>query len=166
MNYKDKAIEINDTQIKFKNKTLVFFVIVYTPLLISSLIISRGEFIFSLSSLAGLIIGLIVAFLILRLFVGLYFKSNINLNDIDYIKVQVWDKSIDKNRNFWGTGKYKYHFPTGINKKTNPNVFFVHIKERKAAVGFAPENMGNVVAVLKERGVKVIENNLDYNNKE
>ena len=161
MNYKDKTFEINDEQIKFKNKTLVLFIVIYTPILISSLFFPRigSEFTTSsiIGAIVGLIIGLVVAFLILRLFVGIYLKSTISLKDIDYVKVQVWDKSIDKNRDFWGTGKYKYHFPTGINKKTNPNVIFVHIKNRKAAVGFVPENRENVVAVLKERGIKVIE---------
>lgn len=105
--------------------------------------------------IVGTLFGLIIGILIIRLFVGLYFKNTIDFSSIDYVKTQTWNKSIDKERNVWGTGKYKYHFPTGINKKSNPEVFFIHIKERKAAVGFVPDNMENVISVLKERGINI-----------
>ncbi len=151
MNYKDKLIEIDDTRIKFKNNIFVFFMITFIPLFIFSVTSSKGD----ISSVASSLLGLLTVFMIIRLYLGIYLKNQINLSDIDYINVQTWDKSIDENRNFWGTGKFKYHFPTGLNKKTNPNVIFVHIKGRKAAVGFVPENMDNLLSVLKERGIKV-----------
>lgn len=154
MIYKDSKFEIDDKQIKFKNGIFLLFLIIFISIFTSSLMFSKGNFfITTISSFIGLIIG----FLIIRLFVGMYLKNTINLLDIDYVKAQVWNKSIDKNRDFWGTGRYKYHFPTGINKQTNPKVIFVHIKERKSAVGFVPENMENAMSVFKERGIKVIE---------
>ncbi len=114
---------------------------------------SKGNLLTVISSITGLI----MAFLIIRMFIGFYFKNTIKLSDIEYVKAQIWDKSVDKERNFWGTGKYKYHFPTGLNKNTKPKVIFVHIKERKAAVGFTPENYENTISVLKNRGIKVVE---------
>ncbi len=152
MNYKDKTFEIDDNQIKFNNRTYFVFLIIFIPIFTSSLMFSKGNFLIAISSFIGLIIG----FLVIRLFVGMYLKNTIDLSDIDYVKTQIWDKSIDKDRDFWGTGRYKYHFPTGINKRTNPKVIFVHIKERKSTVGFVPENWGNAISVLKEKGVKII----------
>jgi hypothetical protein len=151
MNYKDKTFEIDDNQIKFKNGIFMYFMIIFIP--IFSLIFSKGNIL----SIAASITGLIIAFFIIRLFIGFYFKHTIKLSDIEYVKAQIWDISIDKIRDFWGTGRYKYHFPTGLNKKTNPKVIFVHIKDRKAAVGFVPENCENAISVLRERGIKIIE---------
>ena len=153
MNYKDKTFDINDNQIKFKNRIFVLFLIIFIPIFTTSLIFSKGNILVA----TFLFIGLMIGFLFIRLFVGMYLKNTIELSDIDYVKAQIWDKSIDKDRDFWGTGRYKYHFPTGINKQTNPKVIFVHIKERKSAVGFVPENYVNAISVLKERGVKIIE---------
>ncbi len=154
MNYKDKTFEIDNNRIKFKNEIFVFFLIIFIPIFTTSLIFSKGNFlIVAISPFIGLIIG----YLVIRLFVGMYLKNTIDLSDIDYVKAQIWDKSIDKNRDFWGTGRYKYHFPTGINKQTNPKVIFVHIKERKPAVGFVPENCENAISVLRDRGIKIIE---------
>lgn len=153
MNYKDKTFEIDDNQIKFKNGVFVLFMIIFISILTPSLFFYKGNII----SIAASITGLITVFFIIRLFIGFYLKNTIKLSDIEYVKAQIWDISIDKNRNFWGTGRYKYHFPTGLNKKTNPEVIFVHIKDRKAAVGFVPENSENAISILKYRGVKVIE---------
>ncbi len=152
MNYKDKTFEIDDNQIKFKNRIHFVFFIIFISIFTSSMMFSKGNFLIAIYSLIGLIIG----FLFIRLFVGMYLKNTIDLSDIDYVKAQIWDKSIDKNRDFWGTGKNKYHFPTGINKKINPEVIFVYLKERKSTVGFVPENWENAISVLKEKGVKII----------
>ena len=153
MNYYDKAFKIEENQIKFKNRTFVLFMIIFIPIFTTSLAFSKGNILIASFTIIGGIIG----FLFIRLFVGMYLKNTINLSDIDYVKVQTWDKSIDKDRNFWGIGRYKYHFPTGINKQTNPKVIFVHIKERKSTVGFVPENCENTISALRERGIKITE---------
>ena len=155
MIYKDSKFEIDDKQIKFKNGILVPLLIIFISMFTISLFFSKGNFLNAMSSFIGLIIG----FLIFRSFVGIYLKNTIDLSNIEYVKAQMWDKSIDKDRNFWGTGRYKYHFPTGINKKTNPKVIFVHLKKRKAAIGFVPENFENTISALKEKGIKIIEVN-------
>lgn len=148
MNYKDKTFEIDDIQVKFKNGILLYW-IVFIPIVS----FTKGDIFTALFSL----LGIIIAFFILKFVIPFYFKSTIELSDIEFVQAQIWDESIDKKRNFWGVGLFKYHFPTGLNKKANPKVIFVHIKDRKGAVGFVPENMDNLIAVLKERGVKVIE---------
>ena len=151
MIYKDSKFEIDDKQIKFRNGVFFPFLIIFISLSASSFMFSKGNVL----QIVGTLFGLIIGIFIIRLFVGMYFKNTIDLSSIDYVKTQTWNKSIDKERNFWGTGKYKYHFPTGINKKTNPEVFFIHIKERKAAVGFVPDNMENVISALKKRGINI-----------
>ena len=151
MIYKDSKFEIDDKQIKFRNGVFFPFLIIFISMSASSFMFSKGNVL----QIVGMLFGLIIGIFIIRLFVGMYFKNTIDLSSIDYVKTQTWNKSIDKERNFWGTGKYKYHFPTGINKKTNPEVFFIHIKERKAAVGFVPDNMENVISALKKRGINI-----------
>ena len=151
MIYKDSKIEIDNMQIKFKNGVLIPFLIIFISMATFSFMFSNGN----LLQLSGTAVGLIIGFLIIRLFVGMYLKNSIDLSSIDYVKRQIWDLSIDKNRNFWGTGQYEYHFPTGINKKTNPEVLFVHIKGRKAAVGFVPDNIENMISTLKEKGINI-----------
>ncbi len=153
MNYKDKTFEIDNNQIKFKNRIFMIFMVIFIPIFTTSLMFSKDNFLIAVSSFLGLIIG----FLVIRLFVGMYLKNTIDLSEIDYIKAQRWDENIDKDRNFWGTGRYKYHFPTGLNKKTNPKVIFIHLKERKSAVGFVPENFEIILSVFRERGVRIIE---------
>ena len=152
MNYKDKNFEIDDNQIKFKNGVFVLLMIIFISILTPSLFFNKVNII----SIAGSITGLITLVFIIRFFFGMYLKNTIKLSNIEYVKAQIWDKSIDENRNFWGNGRYKYYFPTGLNKKTNPKVIFVHIKNRKADVGFVPENLENVISVLKEKGIKII----------
>jgi len=151
MNYKDKSFEIDENQIRFKNTTLIPYLIIFGGVFTTSLIYSKG----SILTAAASIIGLIIGFILLRLFIGMYLKSSIDLADISYIKAQTWNKSIDKYRNFWGIGRYKYHFPTGINKKTNSQVIFIHIKDRELAVGFVPENFDEAISVLKFRGIEI-----------
>ena len=151
MNYKDKSFEIDENQIKFKNTTLISFLVIFVAMFMTSLIFSKGNILIATSSIIGLILG----FLILRLFIGMYLKNTIDLADISYVKEQMWNKSIDKDRNFWGVVRQKYYFPTGLNKKANPQVIFVHIKGKKAAVGFVPENFDNVISVLKDKGIEI-----------
>ncbi len=151
MIYKDSKFEIDDKQIKFRNGVFFPFLIIFISISAAAFMFSKGNFLQIGSTLVGSIIG----FLIIRLFIGMYLKNTIDLSSIDYVKTQTWNDNIDKDRNFWGTGKYKYHFPTGINKKTNPEVIFIHIKERKAAVGFVPDNMKNVISILKEKGIYI-----------
>ncbi len=153
MIYKDSKLKIDDMKMMFKNGLFIPFLIIFTSSTTFSFIFSRGD----IFQLTGTVVGLIIGFLILRMFVGMYLKNTIDLSNIDYVKIQVWNKDIDKDRNFWGTGKFKYHFPTGINKKANPEVIFIHIKMRKAAVGFVPENMDNVITVLNEKGIRIID---------
>jgi len=151
MIYKDSKFEIDNVQIKFKNRVFFRFVNIFISISTFYFIFSKGNFLLLVTTAVGLIIG----FLFIRLFVGMYLKNIIYLSRIDYVERRIWDKNIDKERNFFGTGKFKYHFPTGINKKLNPEVIFVHLKGRKAAVGFVPDNMENVISALKEKGIKI-----------
>ena len=149
MIYKDSKIEIDNMQIKFKNGVLIPFLIIFISMATFSFMFSNGN----LLQLSGTAVGLIIGFLIIRLFVGMYLKNSIDLSSID-CKEQIWDLSIDKNRNFWGTGQYKHHFPTGINKKTNPEVLFVH-KRQKSSSWFVPDNIENMISTLKEKGINI-----------
>ncbi|WP_159523891.1 hypothetical protein [Sunxiuqinia indica] len=151
MNYKDKLFEIDEKQIKFRNKTLFPFLIISVSLVMTSWMFSKDNILTAASS----IIGVFLAFLLFRLFVGLYLNNTINLSDISFVKAQQWNMSIDKNRNLLGVVRYKYHFPTGLDKKTNPRVIFIHVKEKKTAVGFVPEHFDNAISVLKDRGIEI-----------
>lgn len=151
MNYKDKSFEIDEIQIKINNRILITYLLIFTPIVTVLFISSKSNLLSAILS----IIGVITAFLIFRAFVSMYLKSTIDLSEISYVESRIWDKSIDEDSNFWGTGRYKYHFPTGLNKKTNPKVIFVHRKEKKLAVGFVPENFENAISVLKEKGIKI-----------
>ena len=152
MIYKDSKFEIDDKQIKFKNGTFLLFLIPFVSISTYSFMVSKGNILQVTAALIGLRIGIIV----IRQFVGLYLKNTIDLSSVDYVKRQFWNKTIDEERNFWGIGKFKYHFPTGINKNTNQEVIFIHIKGKKAVIGFVPENMENVIAVFKEKDIRII----------
>jgi hypothetical protein len=152
MTYKDKTFEINDQQIKFNNKTILPF-IAFPPIILMMLAAGKTADTTFLNNYIGVTLGVILGLYILHLLTGIYLKNNIELSNIDYVRVHTWDGSIDKDRNFWGTGRYKYHFPAGLNRKEKPQVILVHIKNRKGAVGFVPENIDNVVSALKVRGI-------------
>lgn len=155
MNYKDKSFEINEDQIKFKNKTLSTYPIIAISTLFAFLFFGYPQGLsYMLFSALGGVIGFGLAF---GVFIKLYWKNTIDLAEIADVKVRVWDVSIDKDTNFWGIGNYRYHFPTGFNKKTNPKVLFIHRKEKNLAVGFVPENCENAISVFKEKGIKIIE---------
>jgi len=62
-------------------------------------------------------------------------------------------------RNFWGIPKFRYHFPTGLDKKSNPKVIFVHRKNEKLVIGFAPDNCISTISAFRENGINVIETN-------
>lgn len=156
MNYKDKTFEIGDSQIKFKNNTFVIYLSMFITLGFAFGFFGlRQGTIQMLFSLLGVVLGTALTF---GVFIRLYWKNTIELSNISLVKVRTWDLSIDKDRTFWGGSKYKYHFPTGLNKKTNSIVIFIHRKDKKLAVGFVPDNMENVISVLKEKGVKIITN--------
>jgi len=150
MNYKDKTFEIEDNHIEFKNRIFVLLMIIFISTL-SSLFLYKWDVIYT----TGLIVGLLLVFFIIRFFFRMDLKNTIKLSDIEYVKVQIWDKSNDGNKKKLRNGREKYYFPTGLNKKKNSKVIFVHIKGRKTAVGFVPENMENVISVLKEKGIKI-----------
>lgn len=158
MNYKDKSFEIGASQIKFKNNTFGIYLSIFISVGITSGFfgLKQGTN-FILFSLLGVVLGAALTF---GVFIRLYWKNTIDLSDISLVKVRTWDLSIDKDRNFWGSGNYKYHFPTGLNKKENSTVIFIQRKEKKLAVGFVPENYEKAILVLRERGVKIIEENI------
>ena len=157
MIYKDSTFEISENQVKFKNRIMLFFLSIFIAS-IFNLCLSSIFSMYKVNVLNAvfMLIGLVFAFLIFKSFTGLYLKNTINLSNIEYVRIHTWDNSIDKDRTFWGTGRYKYHFPTGINKKKNPQVILLHIKDRRAAVGFVPENIENVISVLDEKGIKIL----------
>jgi hypothetical protein len=150
MNYKDKSFEIDNNQIKFKNNIFLIYLVIF--------IATGTAFGTFNNSILPSIIGAILAYLLaFGVFIRIYWKNTIDISEISQVKVRMWNSTIDKDRNFWGIGNYKYYFPAGINKKTNPKVIFVHRKEKELAVGFIPENWENLISVLKKRGVKIIE---------
>lgn len=150
--HSDPKIEIDHDQIKFKNTSIVIFVIVFFTMCTSSVFFSKGNFV----TIAGSLTGFILLYPILRFSFRPYLKNSISLSAIDYVKLGVWNNSISKDRNFWGIARYPYFFPCGFNKKANAEIIFVHIKNRKGAVAFAPENCEHTIAVLKQRGIKIV----------
>ena len=156
MNYKDKTFEIDDEQIKFENKTFILYLPIFIAILSSTFFINRHNLIVMLCSFFGMALGLTIAF---RVFIRLYWKSRINLSDISFVELKSWNSDIDKMRNFWGIPKFRYHFPTGFDKKSNLKVIFVHRKKEKLAIGFVPDNCIATISAFQEKGIKVVENN-------
>ncbi|HKJ40743.1 MAG TPA: hypothetical protein VKA27_01570 [Sunxiuqinia sp.] len=154
MNYKDKTFEIDNDHIKFKNKTFILYLPIFIALLTSTILFNRDGFIALLSSFFGVALGLIIIF---RVFILLYWRNNINLSDISFVEVRNWNSDIDKMRNFWGVPKFRYHFPTGLDKKSSPKVIFVHRKKGKLVIGFAPTNCIATISAFRENGIKVVE---------
>jgi hypothetical protein len=156
MTYKDKTFEIDDEQIKFENKTFILYLSIFIAMLSSTFFINRHNLIVLLCSFFGMALGLTIAF---RVFLRLYWKSTINLSDISFVELKSWNSDIDKMRNFWGIPKFRYHFPTGFDKKSNSKVIFVHLNKEKLAIGFAPTNCIATISAFQEKGIKVVENN-------
>jgi hypothetical protein len=146
MNYKDQSFEINENQIKFKNNTFFIYVIIFFS-------IGTFSFFSHWFAIIGLCIGFAIAF---GIFIPLYWKNTIDISEISKVKIGVWDSSIDKDKNFWGAPKYKYHFPTGFDKKTTPQVIFVQRRNKTLAVGFVPDNCNKVISILQDRGISII----------
>ena len=159
MNYKDKSFGIDNNQIKFRNNTFIIYLIIF---------ISTGTGLASMNnsillSFLGLIIGYLLTF---GVFIHFYWKNSIDISEISQINIRIWNSNIDKDRNFWGIGNYKYHFPTGIDKKDNPKVIFIHRKGKELAIGFVPENWENLIKVLNNKGIKIIEETLQIDEQE
>jgi ABC-type amino acid transport system permease subunit len=161
MNYKDKLFEIENNQIKFRNNTFIIYLIIFVSF--GTALVSMNNSI--LFSILGLVIASLLAF---GVFIRLYWKNSIDISEISQVNIRIWNSNIDKDRNFWGIGNYKYHFPTGINKKDNPKVIFIHRKGKELAVGFVPENWENLIKVLKMKGIKIVEETfqIDTRNKQ
>jgi hypothetical protein len=156
MSYKDKTFEIDGEQIKFENKTHNLFLPIIIAILSTTLFFNNHGFISFLCGFLGMALGLTIAF---RVFIRLYWKSIINLSDISFVELKSWDSDIDKMRNFWGIPKFRYHFPTGFDKKSNSKVIFVHRNKEKLAIGFAPTNCIATISAFQEKGIKVVESN-------
>jgi len=62
-------------------------------------------------------------------------------------------------RNFWGTPKFRYHFPTGLDKKSNPKVIFVYRQEKKLVIGFTTDNFAATISAFRDNGINVVESN-------
>ncbi|MCT4587663.1 MAG: hypothetical protein N4A71_07565 [Carboxylicivirga sp.] len=152
MIYKDPKLEINDQQLKFRNDTAVLFFILFISIFSFSILFTKGNFLMAMTSA----LGLAMAFLLHTLFSGLYFKSSIDLSAINYISVKKWDNSIDKKRNFWGKALFKYHFPTGINKKARPVVLLVHITNKDSAIGFVPKDLSQALETLNQKDIAIL----------
>ena len=156
MIYKDGTFEICEDQIRFKSKTAIIFLATLIPMVVTSSILSKGNSVYYNIGLAfGLGFGLVLAFHFFRIY-GMYLKNTntIDLSNIEYVRIHTWDNGIAKDKNFCGTGRHNYYFPMGIKNKKMPQVIF-HIKGKKAAVGFVPENIENVISVLSERGITI-----------
>ena len=156
MNYKDKTFEIDGNYIKFENKTFILYLPIFIAILTSTLVLNSHGLIALFSSFFGVALGLTIAF---RVFFSLYWRNKINLSDISFVEVRNWNSDIDKMRNFWGIPKFRYHFPTGLDKKSNPKVIFVHRKKGKFLIGFTPTNCISTISAFQENGINVVENN-------
>jgi len=156
MNYKDKTFEIDGNYIKFENKTFILYLPIFIPILTSTLVLNSHNIIVLFSSFFGVTLGLTIAF---RDFFSLYWRNKINLSDISFVEVRNWNSDIDKMRNFWGIPKFRYHFPAGLDKKSNPKVIFVHRKKGKILIGFTPTNCISTISAFQENGINVVENN-------
>ena len=154
MIYKDSKIEIGKVQMKFKNNTGLLFLIIFLITFFTSWTAHNNNLITPISS----ILGLMFLVMLIQIFSPVYLKNSINISDISHIKIQDWNKNIDKDRNFWGIAKYKYHFPTGINKKKSQKVIFVHRKKKILAIGFVPDNCDLSLAAFTELGIKIESN--------
>lgn len=156
MNYKDKTFEIDGEQIKFENKTHNLFLPIIIAILSTTLFFNNHGFVSLLCGFFGMALGLTIAF---RVFIRLYWKSIINLSDISFVELKSWNSDIDKTKNIWGTPIFRYHFPSGFDKKSNPKVIFIHRKKEKLAIGFVPDNCIATISAFQEKGIKVVENN-------
>ncbi len=154
MIYKDKTFEIDSNHIKFENKTFISYLPIFITLLSSTIFFNSHGLIVRLISFFGTALGLIIVF---RVFILLYWRNNINLSDISFVEVRNWNSDIDKKRNFWGVPKFRYHFPTGLDKKSKPKVIFVHRKKEKLVIGFAPTNCIATISAFRENGIKIVE---------
>jgi hypothetical protein len=155
MDYKDNTFEVDNTQIKIRKNTFIGIL----PSLISTALVFgfiglKHDILSILIRVFGAVSGYCLVFVF---FMRAYWKSTIDLRDIAQIKIVIWDNNIDKNRYFFGTPKYRYHFPGGLNKKNNQVVIFVEKRGSKLAVGFVPENLEMAIEVFKERGIKIVD---------
>src|ERR1035437_8416026 len=154
MNYKDKTFEIDGDRIKFENKTFILYLPIFIALLSSTLFLNCHDLIALLCSFFGVAMGLIISF---RVFILLYWRNKINLSDISFVEVRNWNSDIDKIRNVWGGPKFRYHFPSGLDKKGNPKVIFIHRKKEKLVIGLAPTNCIATISAFRENGINVVE---------
>ena len=150
MNYQDKSFKVDNNQVKFRNNTFIMHLIIFVST-VTALTLMNNSILFSI---LVMVIGYPLAF---GIFIRLYWKNSIYIPEISQVNITFWNSDIDKDRNFWGIGNHKYHFPTGINKKDNPKVIFIHRKGKELAVGFIPENWENLIQVLKMNGIKIVE---------
>ena len=158
MNYKDKTFEIDGDHIKFENKTFILYLTIFFVLFSSILFINNHGIIATISMFFVVTLGLLIFF---RVFILIYWRNKINLSDISFVEVRNWNSDLDRKRNFWGIPKFRYHFPAGLNKKSNPEVIFVHRKEKKLAIGFVPDNCNATILAFRENGIRVIEETND-----
>ena len=156
MDYKDKTFEIDGEKIKFDNKTFNLYLPIFFPLFCVVFFFNRSSLPAMLGGITGLVLLPIIAIRVFNLY---YLKNKINLSDISFVEVRNWNSDIDKMRNFWGTPKFGYYFPTGLDKKSNPKVIFVHLKKGKLAIGFTPVNCISTISAFQENGIQVVENN-------
>src|ERR1035437_7073737 len=155
MNYKDKTFEIDNTQIRFTNNTFnPFLHSLVSTVVVFGIIGAKHDVISVLLRVSAAVLGYIIVF---GIFIRVYLKNTIDLHDISQVKIATWDNSIDKDRSFWGIPKYRYHFPAGLNKKSNQKVIVVEKINSNLAVGFVPENSENAIEVFKEKGIKLVE---------
>ena len=154
MDYKDKTFEIDGTAIKFSNKTATRLIALFVPIFSCIIAFNAQNAIALLCGMLGLGIGVLTTF---RYFIKLYWKNEIKLSEISHIEAKIWNSDIDKLRDFWGNPKFRYHFPTGFDKKNAPKVIFVYRKNENLAIGFMPENFIKTIFTLRESGINVIE---------
>jgi|ERR1035437_4919164 hypothetical protein len=156
MNYKDKTFEIDGNHLKFENKTFISYFPIFIALLTTTVLINRHDLKLLLCVFFCVTLTSIIIF---RFVILLYWKSIINLSDISFVELKSWNSDIDKTKNIWGTPIFRYHFPSGFDKESNPKVIFIHRKKEKLAIGFVPDNCIATISAFQEKGIKVVENN-------
>jgi len=153
MNYKEPSFELDERQISFKNTAMI--PIISATLVIpifTGLINSHHNYMLIATSLLGVIIALFA----FRYFTGSLLKTKIQLSDISHIEMKPYKKT-DGKLSFKGTGSVKTFFPSGLDQSKTENVFLLHQKNKKAIIGFTPNNCSETIAALKQNNIKVIE---------
>jgi hypothetical protein len=155
MNYSERTFEINNQEIKFRN-TIFGIILIgsFTSINAIGFLSHSGDILHIIFWFIGSILGIMISLYLFGLLK--YIDSKVLLSNIDYIQVE---KYLSENGKaiFEGTGKIQNFFPAGFNKNKADKLIFIHQKNKKVVICFAPDNCDETIKALKESGIKVIE---------